>query len=90
MGNKYLWPHHPHTHKKHPRIAALRTADYKRLLPNLERVAIPLAWAVYESGGKQDYMYVPITKIVSMLYATEDGSSAEIAVVGYEGLVGIA
>lgn len=51
---------------------------------------MPLGLAVYESGRDQGYVYFPTTSIVSMLYVMEDGSSAEIAVVGNDGLVGIA
>ena len=71
-------------------LAALPAAEYERLLPHLEFVPFPLAWAVYESGDMQGYVYFPTDSIVSMLYVMEDGSSAEIAVVGNEGVVGIA
>ena len=50
---------------------------------------MPLGWAVYEAGGRQGYVYFPTTSIVSLLYVMESGSSAEIAVTGNEGLVGI-
>ena len=50
---------------------------------------MPLGEVVYESGSKQDYVYFPTTAIVSLLYVTENGSSAEIAVVGNEGMVGV-
>jgi CRP-like cAMP-binding protein len=71
-------------------LTALPGDDYARLEPQLELVPLPLGWAVYESGGQQHYMYFPTTAIVSLLYVMEDGASAEIAVVGNEGLVGIA
>jgi CRP-like cAMP-binding protein len=71
-------------------IAALPAADRERLLPQLELVPLPLGWAVYESGDAQGYVYFPTTAIVSLLYVMEDGSSAEIAIVGDEGVVGIA
>jgi CRP-like cAMP-binding protein len=51
---------------------------------------MPLGLSLYESGGAQGYVYFPTTAIVSLLYVLEDGSSAEIAVTGCEGLVGIA
>jgi CRP-like cAMP-binding protein len=70
-------------------LAALPAADFARLQPHLELVALPLGWAVYEAGGMQGYVYFPINSIVSLLYVMEDGSSAEIAVSGNEGLVGI-
>src|SRR5207247_6157620 len=70
-------------------LAALPAADFARLQPHLELVSLPLGWAVYEAGGTQGYVYFPIDSIVSLLYVMEDGSSAEIAVSGNEGLVGI-
>ncbi|HVS26196.1 MAG TPA: Crp/Fnr family transcriptional regulator [Burkholderiales bacterium] len=79
-----------HTPAQNNLLAALPAADYERLLPDLELVALPLALAVYESGGKLDYVYFPTDCIVSLLYVMRDGASAEIAVVGHEGLVGIA
>jgi CRP-like cAMP-binding protein len=50
---------------------------------------MPLEWAVYESGGRMSYLYFPTTSIVSLLYVMESGASAEIAITGNEGLVGI-
>ncbi len=70
-------------------LAALPAADYERVRPQLEPVALDLGRAIYESGGQQVYVYFPITSIISLLYVMLDGSSAEIAVVGNEGLVGI-
>ena len=71
-------------------LAALPAADYERLVPDLERVPLPLGMAVYESDAKLDYVYFPADCIVSLLYVMKSGASAEIAVVGYEGLVGVA
>src|SRR5258708_13709019 len=79
-----------HTPAQNDLLAALPGADYQRLLPDLELVPLPLGMVVYESGGKLDYVYFPTDCIVSLLYVMKDGSSAEIAVVGHEGLVGIA
>jgi CRP-like cAMP-binding protein len=70
-------------------LAALPTDIYEELLPRLEFVALPLGMVVYESGGRQDYVYFPTSGIVSLIYVLEDGASAEIAVTGCEGLVGI-
>jgi CRP-like cAMP-binding protein len=70
-------------------LAALPPEIYKRLQPNLELVPLKLGAAVYEAGGKQPYVYFPTNSIVSLLYVMKDGASAEIAVVGNEGLVGI-
>src|SRR5688572_26132842 len=79
-----------HSPKQNHLLAALSNVDYERLLPDLELVPLPLGWAVYEAGGHLGYLYFPTTSIVSLLYVMEDGSSAEIAVTGNDGLVGIA
>jgi CRP-like cAMP-binding protein len=71
-------------------LAALPAADYERLLPNLELVPLPLGLVIYEAGGELAYVYLPTDSIISLLYVMEDGASAEIAVAGCEGLVGIA
>src|SRR3954468_14746235 len=70
-------------------LAALPDTDYQHLLTVLERVPMKLGEAVYESGGPQGYVYFPTTSIVSLLYVLADGATAEIAVTGNEGLVGI-
>jgi CRP-like cAMP-binding protein len=70
-------------------LAALPDATYDALLPFLEPVEMPLGLSLYESGGEQGYVYFPTTAIVSLLYVLADGASAEIAVTGNEGLVGI-
>jgi CRP-like cAMP-binding protein len=71
-------------------LAALPAADYERLLRYLEPVTLPLGLVVFESGGKLRHLYFPASGIVSLLYAMEDGASTEIAVIGNEGVVGIA
>ena len=71
-------------------LAVLPDATYDVLLPSLESVKLALGQAVYESGGAQGHVYFPTTSIVSLLYVLADGASAEIAVTGNEGLVGIA
>src|SRR5947207_5883692 len=71
-------------------LAALPAADYERLVPDLEPVPLPLGMALYESGAKLDYVYFPTDCIVSLLYVMKSGASAEIAVVGHEGQVGVA
>src|SRR6187402_360951 len=70
-------------------LAALPPEVCERLLPHLELVPLKLGASVYEAGGKQPYVYFPTDAIVSLLYVMKDGASAEIAVVGNEGLVGI-
>jgi CRP-like cAMP-binding protein len=71
-------------------LAALPPEEWARWLPQLEPIELTLGQVIYESGSEQRYVYFPTTAIVSLLYVTEDGSSAEIAVVGYEGVIGIA
>src|SRR5688572_13189901 len=70
-------------------LAALPKDICERLEPHLEVVQLKLGASVYEAGGKQAYVYFPTDSIVSLLYVMKDGASAEIAVVGNEGLVGI-
>jgi len=70
-------------------LAALPAADYERLLPQLELVEMGLGHSVYESGGQLQYVYFPVEGIVSLLYVTQGGSSAELAVVGREGMIGV-
>jgi CRP-like cAMP-binding protein len=70
-------------------LAALPAAEWARWQPHLELVSMPLGKALYESGGKLGHVYFPTTAIVSLLYVMEDGASAEIAVVGHEGVVGV-
>ena len=71
-------------------LAVLPDPISRRLLPHLELVTLPLGMALYESGDPMEHVFFPTTAIVSLLYVMENGSSAEIAVVGNEGLVGIA
>ena len=78
-----------HDPKQNHLLAALPAPAYARLLPDLEPIAMPLGWVVYESGGHMGYVYFPTTSIVSLLYVIESGASAEIAIAGNEGLVGI-
>lgn len=78
------------TPKQNRLLSALPAADYARLLPDLELIEMPLGFVVYESGGTMGYLYFPTSSIVSLLYVMEDGGSAEIALTGNDGLVGIA
>jgi CRP-like cAMP-binding protein len=70
-------------------LAALPSNDWHRWQPNLEVVELRLGQVLYESGGKMQHVYFPIDVIVSLLFVLENGASAEIAVVGNEGIVGI-
>jgi CRP-like cAMP-binding protein len=71
-------------------LARLTLEERHRLYPYMQLVAMPLGKVLYESGGLLRDVYFPLDCIVSLLYVLADGSSAEIAVVGHEGLVGIA
>lgn len=70
-------------------LAALPPDEWARWRRELEPVDMPLGQVLYESGAVLNHVYFPTTAIVSLLYVMEDGASAEIAVVGNEGMVGI-
>ena len=70
-------------------LAALSAVELKRMRPRLELVDMALGEVVYESGRSLDHVYFPTDSIVSLLYVLENGASAEIAVVGNEGVVGV-
>ena len=70
-------------------LAALPAQDLARLVPGLERVPLRLGEALYEPGSRMRHVFFPTTAIVSLLYVMEDGASAEIAIVGNEGIVGV-
>src|SRR6185312_760759 len=76
-------PHHNHL------LDALPASDYRRLQAHLELIPMALGEVLYEPGGRLRHVYFPTTSIVSLLYVMEDGASAEIAVVGNEGMLGI-
>ena len=71
-------------------LAALPQAEWERWRPYLEPVDLALGQVLSESGRTASYVYFPTTAIVSLLYMTRDGASSEIAVVGHEGVVGVA
>lgn len=75
--------------KKNHLLASLPAAEWKRWLPQLELVELTLGEVLYEPGTTMTHVYFPTTSIVSMLYVMQNGESAEIAVVGFEGLIGI-
>lgn len=71
-------------------LAALPREEFERLRPDLETVTLGLGQVIYESGEQLEHIYFPTTAIVSLLYIMENGSTAEIAMAGNDGLVGIA
>jgi CRP-like cAMP-binding protein len=82
---KTVFPHPTENHL----LAALPDAERQRWWPQLEHVEMPLGQVLYESGGTLSHVYFPTTAIVSLLYVMENGASAEIAVVGNEGIIGV-
>lgn len=78
------------SHEENSLLAALTDEAKQRLSPFLEPVKLTLGQVLYEAGGALSHVYFPLNSIVSLLYVTENGASAEISVVGNEGLVGIA
>src|SRR3954470_19125820 len=70
-------------------LAALSTAERARIFPHLRLVPMPLGKVLYESGDVLRHVYFPTDSIISLLYVLENGASAEISVVGNEGLIGI-
>ena len=81
--------HIAHTPQDNRLLAALSAAERERLYPHLKLVAMPLGKVLYEPGDRQQNVYFPADSIVSLLYVMESGASAEISVVGHEGLIGI-
>jgi CRP-like cAMP-binding protein len=71
-------------------LDALPQPERERLFPHLKLVALPLGEVLYESGDTLRHIYFPTDSIISLLYVLEDGASAEIAVVGNEGAIGVA
>jgi CRP-like cAMP-binding protein len=71
-------------------LAKLPVEEYERLAPHLQAVTFDLGDIIYHSGGHIDYIYFPTDCIVSLLYTMENGTSAEIGIVGNEGVIGIA
>lgn len=71
-------------------LRALPALERERLFPHLKLVTLPLGAVLYESGDTQRYIYFPVDAIVSLLYVLKDGASAEIAVVGNDGAIGVA
>lgn len=82
----------PNTHspRQNYLLEAMPVAEYQRLLPHLELVPMPLGKVLYESGDELHHAYFPTTCIVSKLFVMENGASAEIAVIGNDGVLGVA
>jgi CRP-like cAMP-binding protein len=70
-------------------LRSLPSEVYARLIPHLKLVTLPLGTVLYESGGRMRHIYFPTDAIVSLLYVLDNGASAEIAVVGNDGAVGV-
>src|SRR5208282_73024 len=70
-------------------LDALPGGDFERIASHLEVIRMDLGQVLYEPGARLRHVYFPTTSIVSLLYVMEDGASAEIAVVGNEGMLGI-
>jgi CRP-like cAMP-binding protein len=79
----------PHDPKQNHLLAALPSIEFERIAPYLELIPLKLGEVLYESGGHLKHVYFPTDSIVSLLYVMRDGASAEIAVVGNEGILGI-
>ena len=79
-----------HVHEDNHLLAALSPPERERLIPHLKLVPMPLGRVLYESGDVMRHVYFPTDCIVSLLYVMENGASAEISIVGNEGLIGIA
>ena len=79
----------PHASAQNHLLAVLPTAEFGRIEAALELVRMPLGEVLSESGGRMQHAYFPADCIVSLLYVLEDGASAEIGVVGNEGIVGV-
>jgi CRP-like cAMP-binding protein len=79
----------PHDPQHNQLLAALSSEARERIYPELQLVEMPLGKVLYESGDVLRQVYFPTDCIISLLYTLEDGDSAEISVVGNEGLIGI-
>ncbi len=81
---------HPANPLQNHLLACLPEAEIQRLMPQLESVDLPLGKVLYESGEPLSFVYFPTSAIVSLVYVLESGSSTEVAVVGFDGVVGVA
>ena len=79
----------PHNPQHNQLLAALSGAARERIYPKLRLVEMPLGKILYEPGDALRHIYFPTDCIVSFLYVLEDGSTAEICVIGNDGMVGV-
>jgi CRP-like cAMP-binding protein len=79
-----------HTPRQNRLLAALPLGDYERLLPDLEPVSLPPGWTIHGAGEREEYLYFLTSGIVSRFCLAENGESAEFAVTGREGVIGVA
>jgi CRP-like cAMP-binding protein len=87
-GKRAVFTHH--SPRQNQLLAALPLEDYERLLPGLEPVSLPLGLIIHGAGDREKYLYFLTAGIVAKYYVTESGASAEFAVTGNEGVIGIA
>src|SRR6476661_4149833 len=81
-----LYGHNP---KQNQLLASLPQEDFERLLPHLEFISMPFDMTVCEADTQMNHVYFLTSSVASLLYETRDGASAEIAVIGNEGIVGV-
>jgi len=79
-----------HSPKHNHLLAAFPASVRERILPHLKLVELELGDVIYEPGQAVEYVYFPANCIISMLYVLENGSSTEVSIVGFEGMVGVA
>jgi CRP-like cAMP-binding protein len=89
MPGDVAMPAEAHAPRQNHLLAALPATDFERLQPHLKLIPLELGAALYEPGVEMRHLYFPTNSIVSLLYVMADGASAEIAVVGNEGVVGV-
>lgn len=82
-------PAEAHDPRQNHLLAALPATDFERLQSHMKLIPLELGAALYEPGVEMRHLYFPTNSIVSLLYVMADGASAEIAVVGNEGVVGV-
>jgi len=79
-----------HTPRQNHLLAALPAGAYDRLLPDLEPRPLPLGWTIHGAGDREKYVYFLTAGIVSRFHVMENGASAEFAITGREGVIGVA